>query len=89
MAHAEIPRDRWRGSRNGTEDLSERLNTAERALVLRMLRDAREMLASRIERQKSQARRGLQGARLEQTRLEEELAVLSSAIRKIWITAID
>ncbi len=49
--------------------MSERLNTAERALVLRMLRDAREMLA----------------ARLEQARLEEELTILSSAIRKIWM----
>lgn len=69
--------------------MSERLNIAERALVLRMLRDAREMLASRIEQQKSQARRGLQGARLEQSRLEDELTVLSSAIRKLWTTAID
>ncbi len=69
--------------------MSERLNIAERALVLRMLRDAREMLASRIEQQKSQARRGLQGARLEQSRLEDELVLLSSAIRKIWTSAID
>jgi len=64
--------------------MADSLNTAERALVLRLLRDARSMLSSRIERQKSQARRGLQGARLEQQRLEEELTVLSSAIRKIW-----
>ncbi len=69
--------------------MAESLNIAERALVLRMLRDAREMLASRIEQQKSQARRGLQGARLEQSRLEDELTVLSSAIRKLWTTAID
>ena len=69
--------------------MADSLNTAERALVLRLLRDARSMLSSRIERQKSQARRGLQGARLEQQRLEEELTVLSSAIRKIWVSAID
>lgn len=66
----------------------EQLTDDERALVLRMLREARLTLGHRIEQQKSQRRRGLPGAGHETTRLEAEFALLDGAIRKIWRGAL-
>lgn len=64
-----------------------RLNDNERVAVVKALREARDLLAHRIEIQKSQMRRGLAGAKEEKLRLDLEHAVLDEAIRKLWTGA--